>query len=322
MSDLIPIEAQPKPDALSFDLDETLRSVVSLRSEIPSDAFTASILGTQREGSGVVIDPSGLILTIGYLVTEAEQIWLTTVDGTTIPGHPLAHDFVTGFGLVQALARVDLPAANFGSIENLGVGAPLVMAAGGGQSSALMTRLVAKREFAGYWEYLLDEAMFAMPAHPHWGGAGCFDSKGNLVGIGSLLVQVGSGDEDNADNSNMIVPADLLTPIIDSLLTTGKADRPARPWLGIYPTEQENAIMVAGVAPSGPGERAGIEQGDIIVEVDDIPIGDLADLYRQIWATGDAGVHVSLTILRENRRFPITIRTGDRADFLKKPMLH
>ena len=318
---MIPSSLQPDADQVGYDLDRRLASVVKLRSQIPADAFTASVLGTDREGSGVVISEHGLVLTIGYLINEAEQIWLTSASGLVIAGHQLAYDFVTGFGLVQALGTLDCPVMPMGTSSELGVGSEMVIAAGCGTDRALRSRLIGKREFAGYWEYLLDEALFAMPAHPHWGGAAVIAPDGRLAGIGSLLVQVGS-DESNTEDSNMLVPIDLLPPILDDLVRNGRADRPPRPWLGIYAAETHGGIVVANLAPEGPGEKAGIEQGDLIVEVDEIPIGDLADFYRQLWSLGDAGVEVNLTILRANRRADITIQSANREAFHKRPRLH
>lgn len=318
---MIPEKAQPKQEHLPFSLDERLESVVSIRSEIPEDAFTARILGTEREGSGVVIDGSGLILTIGYLVNEAERIWLTTSRGEALAGHALGYDFASGFGLVQALSRVDLPAAPIGTAEGLPMGQQLVLAAGGGMESALATRLVGRREFAGYWEYLLDEALFTMPAHPHWGGAACLGPDGKLVGLGSLLVQVSTG-KDKTDQSNMVVPIDLLPPVLETLTGSGKVDRSARPWLGLYASDHEGAVIVIGTAPKGPAAEAGVEEGDLICEVADVPIGDLADFYRQVWSLGEAGVEVPLTLLRNGRRREVTLKSADRASFLKQPRLH
>ncbi|MCB2055647.1 MAG: serine protease [Geminicoccaceae bacterium] len=321
MSALIPPAIRPDPARLSFDLDRRLESVVSIRAQIPEDAFTAPMLGTQRQGSGVVIGERGLVLTIGYLVNEADQVWLTTTSGRVVQGHPLAYDFVTGFALVQAMGDLDCPVMPRGSADDAGVGSEIVIAAGGGIGSALRSRLIGKREFAGYWEYLLDEALFAMPAHPHWGGTAVIGPDGRLIGIGSLLVQVGR-DEKHTDDSNMVVPVDLLEPILDDLVRHGAADRPPRPWLGVYAAETHGGVVVANLADGGPGEAAGLEQGDLLVEVNEVPIGDLADFYRQVWSLGEAGVEVPLTLLRENKSIGTVIQSADRAAFMRRPRLH
>ena len=317
----IPPEAQPRPRELTFDLDAALASVLTLRAEVPPDGFTAPILGTERAGNAVLIDRSGLVLTIGYLITEAETIWLASTRQTVAPGHVVAYDFRTGFGLVQALGRLEVPPIELGSARELRVGEPLIVAAGGGRRGALSARLVGKREFAGYWEYLLDEALFTVPAHPHWGGAACLDRAGRLVGIGSLLVQEAM-IQGQPKPGNMIVPIDLLSPILDDLLRLGSIGEPPRPWLGIYLGELEGGVVVTGLAPQGPAHKAGIEPGDLVIEVGGVPIGGLADLYRQLWSLGAAGVPVPLTLLRDGRPRRLTLRSADRESFLKKPSRH
>lgn len=318
---LIPAHAQPDAAKIDFDLEARLAGVVAIRSQIHPDAFTAAHLGTEREGSGVVIDQNGLILTIGYLINEAEQIWLTTANGEVVPGHAMAYDYATGFGLVQALGKLNAPPIPLGSAEGLPVGSSLVMAAAGGRGSALSTRLIAKREFAGYWEYLIDDALFCHPAHPQWGGAAILGPDGKLAAVGSLLVQI-AGTDDSADNSNMAVPIDLLRPILGPLLGEGLIGRPPRPWLGIYAHDAHGGVVVGGTADRGPAADAGVEEGDLIVEIDAFPIGDLADFYRQLWAAGEPGVEVSLTLLRESQRVDCSIKTADRQDFTRRPRLH
>ncbi|MCB9944333.1 MAG: serine protease [Geminicoccaceae bacterium] len=312
---------QPDLKTYGYDLEARLGSVLRLHSQIPPDAFTAAALGTEREGTGILIGDRGIVLTIGYLINEAEQIWLTTHTGLVVPGHALAYDFVTGFGIVQALGNLGCPVMPLGSSAMTGIGSELVIAAGVGIERAMRTRLIGKREFAGYWEYLLDEAFFVMPAHPAWGGAAVIGPEGDLVGIGSLLVQVGQ-DESSTEDSNMVVPIDLLTPILDDLVGRGRTVKPPRPWVGIYATEGETGVRANNIAPHGPAERAGIEQGDIIVAVDDVPVGDLADFYRQLWSRGDAGVLVELTILREGQRRRMKLETANREDLLRRPRLH
>src|SRR5262249_40325471 len=155
-----PAELQPSPDRVSFDLEAALDAVVMLRTEIPQDAFTASILGTERIGNGVVIRADGLVLTIGYLITEAQTIWLTTNSGNAVAGHALAYDQATGFGLVQPLGRLGIPALERGSAQSCAVGDDVFVIGYGGRSHALQAKIIARREFAGYWEYVLDEALF------------------------------------------------------------------------------------------------------------------------------------------------------------------
>lgn len=317
----IPASARPDPSELDFDLDRVLGSILAVRTEIPPDAFTAHILGTERAGSGVVIDDNGLILTIGYLITEAETIWLTTSSGAAAPGHVVGYDQATGLGLVQALARLDLPALAFGSTEHLQVSDEVIVAGHGGREQTLKAQVTGKREFAGYWEYLLDEAIFTTPAHPNWGGAACLDQTGRLCGIGSLFIQHDHGERPQT-NANMIVPIDLLPPVLDDLLKFGRVDRPPRPWLGMYTADTQHNPVVVGLATGCPADEAGVHVGDVVVEVDNRRIADLADMLREIWGLGPAGVEVPLTVVREGEPTRVVVRSGDRNSFLKQPRLH
>lgn len=315
-----PENLQPKPEEYDFDLSRTLDVAVLLHAEVPEDAFTAGILGTERVGNGVVIGPNGLVLTIGYLITEAERIWLTTNKGVVIEGFPLAYDFATGFGLVQPLGRLDLPAITRGSTADCSIGDEALLVGHGGRAHALKTRIADKREFAGYWEYVLDEAIFTAPAHPQWGGAALVGAEGQLMGIGSLLVQ--EALEGETVQANMIVPIDLLEPILGDLLRSGQADRPPRPWLGMYTAEAGAQCVVAGVASGGPAQRAGVKQGDQVVEVAGEAVGSLGDLFRKVWQVGPAGSEIPLTLVRDGAVIRARLRSADRGDFLKKPRLH
>lgn len=317
----IPSSAQPRPQDVAFDLDTALAGVVQLHAEIAGDAFTAPILGTERYGSGVVISERGLVVTIGYLVTEAEAIWLTTNRHTAVQAHLLGFDFATGFALLQTLGRIDVPPLRIGSSESVGLGEPVVLAAGGGRKAALQSRLVGKRSFAGYWEYYLDEALFTVPAHPHWGGTACIAGDGSLIGIGSLLIQAETADRRGAAG-NMVVPIDLLPPILDDLRRFGRVDRPARPWLGLYAMDAGDGVVVTGLAPNGPAAQAGIAEGDTIVDVAGEPIDDLADLWQRVWELGPAGVPVPLTLERNGRPFEVVVPSSERERFLKAPRLH
>jgi S1-C subfamily serine protease len=315
-----PAELQPKPEQVRFDLEAALNAVVMLRAEIPQDAFTASILGTERVGNGVVIRADGLVLTIGYLITEAETIWLTTNNGSAVAGHALGYDQATGFGLVQPLGRLGVPTLERGSAHSCAVGDDVIVIGYGGRSHTLQARIIAKREFAGYWEYVLDEALFTAPAHPQWGGAALLGADGRLLGIGSLLVQEAQGGE--TVQGNMIVPIDPLEPILDDMLSMGRANRPARPWLGMYTTDASGQLVVGGLADGGPADRAGVRPGDLVLEVASERASTLADLFRKVWRLGAAGVEVPLTLGREGALVRVRVRSADRNDFLKKPPLH
>jgi S1-C subfamily serine protease len=223
----VPASVQPKPEDYGYDLEAALSAVVGVRAIIPSDAFTAETLGTERAGNGVLIRADGLVLTIGYLVTEAETIWLSLIDGRAVPGTVLAYDQTTGFGLIQALARLDLPALPIGSSSAVSVGERVVVGGAGGRQKSVAARIVAKQEFAGYWEYVIDEAIFTAPSHPNWGGTALIGPRGELIGIGSLQLQEGR-EQGPPGDINMIVPIDLLEPIMDDLMTLGRPKAPPR----------------------------------------------------------------------------------------------
>ncbi|MGI9421346.1 MAG: S1C family serine protease [Geminicoccaceae bacterium] len=321
----MPEEARPNAADYGFDLDQTLSAVVSLRAEIPDDAFTAQVLGTERAGSGVVISDNGLVLTIGYLITEADNIWIAANDGQVAQAHVVGYDQATGFGLVQALARLDVTPLPFGSIRDVNASSPVILAGHGGARFALEAEVIAKREFAGYWEYLIDEALFTSPAHPNWGGAACIGIDGRLIGIGSLLIQHGSGDGDDeaTADGNMIVPVDLLPPILDDLLRFGKVQRPPRPWLGMFTADgSDDNVFVVGLAKDGPADQAGIEVADVVIRVGDEEIEDLADMWRKVWAQGEAGVEVPLTLMREGQELEMRLKSADRNSFLKHASVH
>jgi S1-C subfamily serine protease len=317
-----PEALQPRQDLLEFDLPRALDAMVLLRAEIPEQAFTANLLGTERAGYGVVIGDDGLTLTIGYLITEAEAVWLTTNRGQTLPGTVLAYDQATGFGLVQPLGRLDAKPLPLGSAADLEVGEDLTVLGHGGMAHALATTLIARREFAGYWEYLLDEALFTAPAHPQWGGSALLDAQGRLVGLGSLLVQEQESGEKEARQINMFVPIDLLLPILPAMKATGSAGRPPHPWLGMYAQESDGQLVVGGVSDGGPAERAGVRAGDMVIGVGDVRVRQLAEFLRRVWALGEPGVEVPLMLAREGDVLRVVVRSGDRNDMLWKPRLH
>jgi S1-C subfamily serine protease len=316
----IPPNLQPDPDDYGFDLEQTLRAVVGLRANVPGDAFTAGTLGTERQGSGAVIREDGLVLTIGYLITEAETVWVITADGRAVPGHALAYDQSTGFGLVQALGRLNLPALELGDSDAVDLGTPGIVAAGGGREHAVETKVVGKQEFAGYWEYLLDEALFTAPAHPFWSGAALIGRDGKLLGTGSLILQQGDGKR--RMDMNMIVPIGLLRPILDDLLTMGRSKAPPRPWLGLYAMESDGGLVVGGTATKGPADRAGLRQGDHILSVGNEEVNDLASLWRKVWSAGSAGAPVVLRVGRDGNAQTVRLTSADRTSFLRAPRLH
>jgi S1-C subfamily serine protease len=315
----VPPAIQPRAEDFGFDLERALGAVVGLHSIIPPDAFTADTLGTERAGNGVVIG-DGLVLTIGYLITEAETVWLHLGDGRVVEGHALGFDGESGFGLVQALGRLDLEPLPIGSSALAEPGDRIVLGGVGGRTRSLAGRIAARQEFAGYWEYLLDAALFTYPAHPNWGGTGLISTKGELIGIGSLQLERERGGK--PEHLNMVVPIDLLKPVLDDLRKFGRVNKPARPWLGMYSTEIENKIVVVGIAAKGPAARAELKVGDVILGVNGDKISNQAVFYRKLWALGPAGADVPLTLYRDGDTFDVTVKSSDRARFLKGPRLH
>ncbi|QUD87688.1 S1C family serine protease [Phenylobacterium montanum] len=307
---------RPAPQDFAFELDHVLSSVVALEAKIPEDAFTAGTLGAHRIGNGAVIGPNGLVLTIGYLVMEAEEVLLTLNSGRQVHAHVLGVDPVTGFGLVQAMEPLGLPSLPIGDSRSLTAGDTVIVAGAGGRAHAAAGRVVARQPFAGYWEYLLDEALFTAPAHPHWSGAALIDELGRLVGIGSLNMLGQFGDD--AVPINMFVPSELLPPILNDL-TQGRPPHPPRPWLGVLAQELGSRVAVVGVNPGGPAARAELHAGDLLLAVGGRPVSDLAEFYRRLWALGPPGVTIPLRVQRDSDVFEVEIRSADRGALLRKP---
>ena len=315
------VEARLRPadSAYGFDLDHALSAVVALEARVPDDAFTAGILGAERLGNGVVISDSGLVLTMGYLITEAREVVLTLNDGRRVHAHALGVDSRSGLGLVQALEPLGLAPLRLGTSKILESGSPVVIAGAGGRAHAAAGQVLTRMPFAGYWEYLLDEAIITEPAHPHWSGAALIGPSGELVGVGSLSLAGQSGGRTKP--MNMFVPAELLPPILDDL-ARGKPAHPPRPWLGVFAQETDSHVVLVGVSPGSPASKAELRIGDLILAVDDEPVADLAEFYTQLWAQGPAGVTIPLRVQREHDVFDVKIRSADRNALLKKPRLN
>ena len=316
----VPSQGQPRAEDYGFDLDRALSAVVAVTARVPSDAFTAETLGTERSGNGVLIREDGIVVTIGYLITEADEVWLTTVNGKVVQGHVIAIDQNTGFGLVQALGTLEVPALKIGDSTRIMPGEDVLVGGAGGRTKSVAAKVLARQEFAGYWEYLLEDAFFTAPAHPHWGGTALIGQKGDLLGIGSLQLQHQTPTGKIAP-MNMMVPVEFLEPILDQLLAQVPNATP-RPWLGVFVSEDDEKIVVVGLAGNSPAKRAGLRAGDAILAVDGETIDNLSSFYRRLWALGDAGVDVPLTLEREGDVFDVRIASADRRRFLKTPRLH
>ena len=295
--------------------------LVRLKSTASSDALTAPVLGTERSGNGVMIDDDQMIVTIGHLVTETEGLWITDVNNRTVPGHVVGYDQESGLGLVQALQRLDAQPVEVGNSSMLAIGDSALIVGHGDDNPIVETQLIARAEFAGHWEYLLDEALIISPTHPHWSGAGLISHDHKLLGIGSLLIQT-TDDSGNSSDANMIVPIELLTPIFDDLRRYGRPNRSARPWLGFFVYDDDGDLTVANIYDNCPADRAGVHEGDVIIKVADKPIVNLADMYRSIWSLGSAGAVVPMTLMRDCQPIEIEVLSVDRNDQLKAAQLH
>jgi S1-C subfamily serine protease len=313
-------DLRPVARAWDFDLEGRLSAVVALEARVPGDAYTAQTLGTERYGNAVVISPSGMVLTIGYLITEAEAVTLTTNDGRAIPAHVLGVDQASGFGLLHALEPLDLPHLAIGDSRRTKPGDAVIAAGGGGLDHALAARLLARAPFAGYWEYFLQEALFTGPDHPHWSGAALIGPAGDIMGIGSLRMEH-SAPGGKVSPINMFVPAELLPPILDDL-ASGRSTRAPRPWLGVFAQDLESHVVVLDVAADGPAARAELRRGDIVLALNGKAAPDLGGFYQSLWAAGAPGITVRLTLRRGRDVFEVDVRTGDRASRLKKRRLN
>ena len=297
-------------------LEQLLSSVVRVKAEIDPDGRTVRTLGREREGSGIVIDDNGLVLTIGYLMVEAWSVEISTNAGRTVPANVVGYDPETGFGLLRAIVPLDLRPMTFGRSADLKESDPVLVASFGGTRMVAPARVVSKREFAGNWEYLLDEAIFTSPPHPEWSGAALINREGKLVGVGSLIVADATGTGEKVPG-NMFVPIDRLPPILADLIDKGRVSGSGRPWLGVTTTEAHGKLIVGRVTPGSPAEGAKLQPGDIIVGVDGEKAKNLADFYRKVRARGDAGAVIPLDVQRDDEVRRVEVKSMNRLDHLK-----
>jgi serine protease Do len=313
------VEAR-KPGAesnLPPEVVDALPAVVGLHTTIPENRRSAQTLGSEREGHGIVIDDEGLIVTIGYLIMEAETITVTDSEGRVFPASIIGHDTESGFGLIRTEVRPPIRPMLFGDSDSLTLRGEAYVAGVGGEKATLKVKVAGRREFAGYWEYLLDNAIFTVPAYPLWGGSALVGMDGTLLGVGSLLVQEALGPGSPAFPGNMYVPINRLKPVFDELVETGRLSTPPRPWLGLYTAEYMGQLMVAGISEGGPADRAGLKRGDILQALNGDVLDDIGDFYKRLWASGPAGSVVTLRMERDSDAFEVTVRTGDRAKYHK-----
>jgi S1-C subfamily serine protease len=297
-------------------LEQLLSGVVRIKTFINPDGRTVETLGRERTGSGVVIDNSGLIVTIGYLMVEAHSAEIETQDGRKIQAEVLGYDNETGFGLLKATQPLKVRPFVIGKSSELRVKDPVLAASHGGINGVAPAQVAVRREFAGNWEYLIDGAIFTAPPHTDWSGAALIDKDGKLVGVGSLIVNDVTGKGVNAPG-NMYVPIDLLTPVLADLIAGGRVPGKLRPWIGLTTEEVRGRLFVARATAGAPAEKAGLRKGDIIVGVNGEPISGLADFYRKIWKQGEAGVVIPLDILADNGVKRVEVKSINRSDHLR-----
>lgn len=292
-----------------------LDAMVSIKAQIPEDAMSAGLLGTERSGHGARIRDDGLIATIGSVINEAENVWIGSRDGLVVPGFVVGYDFESGFGLVKPALPLDGPVLETGSAEQLAVGDAVVVTGSGDPDQIVEADIVARQEFAGRWEYLIDDAIFTTPPHESWSGAALLDGRGRLCGVGSLVIQ-GFEVGGKASTVNMFVPIDLLMPIIDDICEHGRRRSPPRPWLGMLVHEgHDEQLMIVGVYRNCPADRAGLKPGDVILCIGDRPVAGLANMFRRIWKLGSAGVMVPIRVQRDTEKLDKIVQSDDRATF-------
>jgi S1-C subfamily serine protease len=312
------VEARrPGSSSLPPEVSDVLSAVVGVQTTVPKTRRSAKSLGAEREGHGIVIDDEGLILTIGYLIMEADTITVTDIEGNSIPAGIVGYDYESGFGLIRTTFPPKIKPMQMGDSDDLALRSEAFVAGVGGEKAALKVKVAGRREFAGYWEYLLDNAIFTVPAYPLWGGSALISADGRLLGVGSLLVHEALGPGAPAFPGNMYVPINRLKPIFGELVENGRVKTPARPWLGLYTLEHVGQLVVAGVSEGGPADRAGLRRGDVLQALNGEVLDDIADFYRKLWASGPAGTPVLLRMERDNDSFEVTVRTGDRATYHK-----
>jgi S1-C subfamily serine protease len=310
-----PAQDKPALDKPAAEADATLSAIVRVKAKIVPNARSADTLGVQREGSGALVR-EGYVLTIGYLVIEAESIEVTGADGKSVPAALAGYDHASGFGLLKLLAPLAGKPLPLGDASALAERDPVMIASYGGGDAVNVVYVVSRRPFSGSWEYLLDSAIFTYPPVMNWSGASLIGVKGELLGVGSLIVSDAAGAGTQSPG-NMFVPVDLLKPILDDLIAQGRATGPVRPWLGLNTEEMRGRLFVARVSPEGPAERAGLKSGDIVIGVGGEEVSSLADFYRKVWARGAAGVEVPLKVLQGVQVKEMNVRSIDRIEYFR-----
>jgi S1-C subfamily serine protease len=308
--------AQSAPPARELTVDAL--SVVKVQAQAVKDARSLNTLGSQREGTGVVVDSNGLVLTIGYLIVEAENVQLSTADGKVFPATVVGYDNRTGLGVVRSLTPLPVKPVDFG-VSATAAERELVLIVG--FDGVAPAYIVSKRPFVGYWEYLLDEAIYTAPATVNWQGAALLDRQGKLLGIGSLAVGDSMGAQTQVPG-NMFLPIDLLKPVVGELVAKGRVDAKPRPWLGVNTQDVQGHLIVTRVSPDSPAEAAGLTRGDLIVGIAGQPVQGQADFYMRLWARGDAGVEVPLDVLKGAKIEQYTVKSMAREQYYRAKQVY
>ena len=306
----------PAQEAAYQRLVDATNAVVGIHVTALANARSNETLGVDRAGSGVII-ADNLVLTIGYLVLEADQVEVTDADGTTVPATVLAYDHATGFGLVRPMAPLAQKPVAMGTAAPVAQLDRMIVVSGGAEQTMSVATVVSKRRFAGYWEYLIDDAIFTSPPRLDHSGAALINSNGELVGIGSLFVMDAMTPGEKLPG-NMFVPVDLVKPILDEMVRTGAQAASHRPWLGVNSLEEDGRVKVMQVNEESPAAAAGITPGDIILSVDGQPVENLEKFYHAVWTRGPAGVNVVLGVLHGTSMKEVTVRSIDRRDFMRR----
>ena len=309
---------QPAADDAAYQhLVDAANAVVGVRVKAIGNARSNDTLGVDRTGSGVLIGADGLVLTIGYLILEADQIEVTDADGASVPATLVAYDHATGFGLVRPIVKLAQKPIRIGTAQPVSQLDRLMIVTGGGEQTISIATVVSKRQFAGYWEYFIDGAIFTAPPRLDHSGAALVNKDGELVGIGSLFVMDALTPGERLPG-NMFVPVDLLKPVLEEMVKTGAQMASRRPWLGVNSLEEDGRIKVLQVNEESPAHHAGIVAGDIILSINGEPVESLEKFYRNLWTRGPAGVDVVLTVLHGPKLKEVTVRSIDRQEFMRR----